>query len=125
MTNKQHIMKAMGWTDMQYAEIVMHSAEDWIRFHFLDEEIMLNVLTRSAMFWKWWKNQWEQRDARFIEVTGIDLIDFPVDKRMQQTINNEYYKLHDISRLIIRLNKLIAADCRRIIDEEVNNINKL
>ncbi len=118
-------MKAMGWTDMQYAEIVMHSAEDWIRFHFLDEEIMLNVLTRSAMFWKWWKNQWEQRDARFIEVTGIDLIDFPVDKRMQQTINNEYYKLHDISRLIIRLNKLIAADCRRIIDEEVNNINKL
>lgn len=119
MTNKQYILKALNWCEQKYGQVVMDTAIAWINLHFKGEHIMVDVLTRSPLFWKWWKNQWEQRDNRFVEVTAIDLLDYPINNELFEVINEEYCNLHDIYGLIIKPNKMVTKDCMRIIREEI------
>ena len=119
MTSKYYIQKALGWSDYKYGKVVMDSAIEWIKFHFKSEPIMLDVLTRSTVFWQWWKNQWEHRDKRFIEVTAIDLLDYPIAENIKEILNEDYAELHDIGRLIIKPNRMVTKDCMRIIKMEI------
>lgn len=59
-------MQALGITELQYGEMVMEGANRWMVRYFGTEQSIIDSFHHSKSFWKWWVNQWNNRDASFL-----------------------------------------------------------
>lgn len=63
--NKKQLFQILDLNDLQYGNMQFDLA-----YQYLEEVVgitdWVGELTSSKMFWKWWVNQWEIRDAHFL-----------------------------------------------------------
>lgn len=123
--NKKLICEALGLTEMQYCEMVMHFGQMWMHRYFGHEEIMINALNKSKNFWAWWLNQWNNRDADFIRLTNLNLIEMPLNGMVKQKAVELYDETHEASELKIRPNRFVIQEVGKLIKQEENNLKKL
>lgn len=116
MTNKESIIKALRITEMQYAETVEQFGYNWIKQRFCDMDVVVDGLSRSKMFWAWWKNQWEIRDEQFVRETNIALINEELKGQTLLVSRNLYVELHNPQTLKVKLNVFIRKELVDVVD---------
>ena len=65
-STKARIMALLNWSEVDYGNFQYETGLSYLRFYIPDDIEGIDMLTRSRIFWNWWKNHWLQRDAGFI-----------------------------------------------------------
>jgi hypothetical protein len=64
---KAKVCRELRWTDLQYNEYQLDKGHDYLMAYLKGDEYSVSVMERSAIFWKWWRNHWANRDEGFME----------------------------------------------------------
>lgn len=66
LTNQQRIIKLLGWDEMQYSQFVYDTGLRYLELYIPTDHAGIDALSRSKIFWAWWRNHWAARDAKFM-----------------------------------------------------------
>lgn len=61
--NKLKVMKLLHWDELQYHNLQFEAAYQYLENGMGMDSYWINALTRLPLFWKFWTNQWNIRDA--------------------------------------------------------------
>jgi hypothetical protein len=125
VSNKYIIMKATGLSEIQYAEMVMDYAQGWMNRYFSHVPITIDALNHSKHFWKWWTNQWENRDALFIKETQISFTDSLPDVTTRELTKWLYQSHHNPMDLLIVPNRFVVREVGGLIKKQEHLIKDL
>jgi hypothetical protein len=125
MENKEHIQRALGITADEYAVAVEQAGYQWIDRFFQNDQETVKIIASCAMFWKWWVNQWDIRDAEYIRMTSLDIIDTPLEGKYWQAAFEEWIEIHMVKKLQIIPNRMVIEELSRKIVEEENKLKTL
>ena len=64
---KQQIMELLQWKEQTYCDHQYNTGLQYLYLYIPGDPIGMEYLTRSKIFWNWWKNKWADRDLEFIE----------------------------------------------------------
>lgn len=112
---KRSVCELLNWTEMQYAEFVYHEGLAYLKAYLPGDAHAAGILERSPIFWAWWKNHWQNRDAAFLKHCRERAINFKTEL---------YNSLHDGAELAdsIYPNSVVLNESYALmITELVNN----
>lgn len=118
MTNQEHIQKALGISLDEYTIAVEQAGYEWINRYFNNDDEAVRIISSCKMFWLWWVNQWEIRDAEFVRMTGVDIIDTPLEGRYWQAAFEDWVDIHAVKKLSIIPNRLVIKELSKMIRAE-------
>lgn len=124
MTHKEQIQKSLGITTDEYTQAVEEAGYQWIARYFGNDADTSHLISTCRMFWLWWVNEWEIRDAEYIRVTSIDLLDAPLDGRYWQAAFKEWLEVHAVKNLTLRPNRWVRVEISKTIKEKTETIKK-
>jgi len=75
---KAQVCRILKWTELQYAEFQQETGIKYLRLYIPDDQAGADMLIRSRIYWQWWINHWQYRDASFLLATVETL---PVEDR--------------------------------------------
>lgn len=64
--NKQQVCKLLGWTLEQYTEYQELKGLEYLADQICGDVWGVNQVAQTPLFWRWWVNHWNTRDAEFI-----------------------------------------------------------
>lgn len=74
---KGSICEMLKCTDMQYGELQYEQGLKYLKHYLPSDDHSADSLSRSRVFWNWWKNHWTNRDESFKKL----ITDYPVRDR--------------------------------------------
>lgn len=123
--NKQLICRATGKDDAEYFDMVFGFAQLWMERYFGTEKIVINALNNSKSFWAWWINQWDNRNAEFVRLTSLDVIELPLTGITQAMAIELYDETHATNELCIVPNKFVVSEVSKLIKQEESKLKNL
>lgn len=66
LSQKEQVMSALQWSDLQYAEYQEQMGYLYLKSEFGSDSLYVAELPYSPEFWAWWKNHWSKRDQLFL-----------------------------------------------------------
>jgi hypothetical protein len=66
LTLKQQVCQLLQWADEDFAAFQYEMGLAYLKEYIPNDPHGADQLSRSKTFWNWWKNQWAQRDEKFI-----------------------------------------------------------
>lgn len=117
MKNKELIIKMLQVTEQEYCALVETFAFDWLLSRFTKLECVISELSKSKMFWEWWKNQWEIRDEKYIRDSNIALINDVLEGQTLTMARDLYSDTHNPSTLTVKFNVIIRKELIQIVDK--------
>lgn len=115
-TIQQQVIKLLGWTEQQYSNYVFETGFAYLNHYLPDEShYIITCMTRSMVFWNWWKLQWHFRDQVFTE---------SYYKLMRlDCVEDIYHDLHDAKTLASSIypNGVALEESYAIMINELNN----
>lgn len=111
--NKATVMAWLQWDELAYATFQYECGLAYLGHYITHDKWGQDMLQRSAIFWNWWKLQWDYRDTAFCdeEETGLML------RLGSKHCRSLYYHLHNPATL--------ASDIypnRVVLDESYNQM---
>lgn len=125
LQNKDFISKAFGMSELQYGQMVYDVAQVWINLFFGHDDLMPNILNRSPRFWAWWKNQWNNRDAEFVRLTNVNMIDERLQGTCLLSALELYNEIHQTGSRSIQPNRFVIEEVGAMIIEEEAKLIKI
>lgn len=127
--NRQAIVRALGISMEDYNTAVLNSGYAYIK-RFLresdpEEKLIMETLSRSGRFWKWWVNARDLRDDDFVRVTGINLLDKPLEGKVWKAAFDEYTQLNDPLMICERPNYLVIEEVAKLIQQEEQKLAEI
>lgn len=113
--NREVILRKLRITDLQYCEMVERGGYEWLRRYFSHVPDMIDICKYSAMFWKWWVNEWNLRDNRFLALNRFKIWPVHIEE-------SSYNFTHDIDGLGIRPNRFVIEEVNKIIKNQEEKI---
>ena len=131
MTNKQKnkeiICQAFGLTELSYGYIVMDAGYEWMHFYFINDAALIEATSKCVLFWSWWKNQWEIRDAAYLNYAPIEQLEWPLKGSVRRSAIEIYIEYHEPTKLNILPNVWVINEIKKMLTEEIqkerNKIN--
>lgn len=65
-STKARIMALLNWSEVDYGNFQYETGLLYLHAYIPDDIEGIDMLTRSRIFWNWWKNHWLQRDQDFL-----------------------------------------------------------
>lgn len=78
--NKQEVCKLLGWTMAQYVAYQQEKGLEYLADQVCGDLWSVNQVAKTPLFWRWWVNHWNARDAEFI----ADVRNWPIDWRTRK-----------------------------------------
>ncbi len=63
---KATVTELMKWREGEYASLQYETGLRYLSTYLEGDEHAESILSRSRIFWNWWKNHWTNRDAEFV-----------------------------------------------------------
>lgn len=92
---QRDVMKLLGWNEQQYATFIYDSGIAYLSYYIPDYPHVVSQITRSEIFWNWWKFHWEKRDKEFMDVCDTT----PCEEGSGNDLADIYQGLHDARTL--------------------------
>lgn len=73
---QKDVAALLGWGMQQYSQFVYDCGLAYLTFLAPNYPQVVAQITKSTVFWNWWKAHWELRDMQFIEI--IDEASCPI-----------------------------------------------
>lgn len=64
--NKQQVIRLLGWSELEYCNYQEEVGLQYMRKVLETDEQGISYLSKNELFWKWWVNHWNYRDAEFL-----------------------------------------------------------
>lgn len=109
--NRQLIQHIIGWSDLDYCEFQMEVGYEWVDANIPGDRWGRDILVKSEIFWKWWINQWNRRDAGFLEYYGRE---HTLSPTVIRTMREIYKSEHRLEKLNCYPNRIILEDTFKI-----------
>lgn len=124
MTNKELIIKALQITELEYCETVENYGYAWIKRYFNKDVIAIKALSECASFWKWWVNQWDNRNIEFIHKTHLNVLNDFTNNEVK-LLRYFFVEQHNVYSYFIIPNRFVINDLSALITKEVENLKEL
>lgn len=87
-TLQKEVAALLNWDMQQYSQFIEDCGIAYLEKYIPNYPQVVKQITRSKIFWNWWKAAWEKRDQQFVETIDLatDSIIDPVEI---------YTELHD------------------------------
>lgn len=69
--NQQQVCRLLGWTMEQYTEYQYEQGLVYLREKVCGDEWSVEKVSQSTMYWRWWVNHWNTRDAEFVTAARL------------------------------------------------------
>jgi len=109
-TNKQIICRILELSDQDYGNMVFEQAYAYMQKIIPTDHVGMDYLSKNALFWAWWENQWNRRDAIFINRWKLSTINYILQPPVLRSLKAEYYEAHDIETLNIYPNRIVMDE---------------
>jgi hypothetical protein len=109
--NTQFIIRKLGFTHLEYCEMVEHSGYVWLDKYFFHSPEIIQASSYSQLFWKWWVNEWNIRDDQFIRHVRF------CHPEVEQL--SFYLDIHSIRKLEIRPNRFAITEVNKILKQQI------
>ena len=63
---KRAIVGLLGCTEEQYTAFQYNEGRKYLKYYLNEDKPAADQLSRSRIFWNWWKNHWSNRDETFL-----------------------------------------------------------
>ncbi|SDG31742.1 hypothetical protein SAMN05421827_105115 [Pedobacter terrae] len=73
--NKQRVCQLLGWSLDDYTQYQENKGLEYLREVVCCDLWSVNNVAKAPLFWKWWVNHWNARDAEFV----ADASSWPLD----------------------------------------------
>jgi hypothetical protein len=73
---QKEVRAHLGWSALEHAEFIEQTGIAYLQALAPDYPQVVTQITKSQIFWNWWKAHWETRDIEFIE--SIDYEPSPI-----------------------------------------------
>ena len=93
----QKVLTALAWNEQQYAEFIYGCGLAYLNAFIKGYDIIISQISKSEIFWDWWKDHWENREKEFLEI----LETFPEDV---ESVSDLHKTLHDPYDLAAAMN---------------------
>ncbi len=123
MKSSERIQIVLGYSADEYARLVEEAGYGWVTRFTLNPDAH-TVYGRSAMFWKWWVNEWNLRDEQFLSDTGLRFADKPLTGYPLACALDIYVAFHNINKLDIVPNRWVHEEVARMIREMERELNE-
>jgi len=131
MKNKFRIINvALNLKAEDYNQMVYDRGLDWIKANLsLNDEEIMYVVSKSPMFWAWWKNQWEIRDEKFAFELSLTRHALPLDGAYLKVARELYVDAHALTNIKVKPNAHTIMDIgcllRQYTAKENENLKQL
>ena len=71
---KLGIMPLLDWSENEYQDFKMRGGCAFLQNYMPQQPEFIDELIETALFWRWWCNQWLIRDEVFLTTEGIAFI---------------------------------------------------
>lgn len=61
------VITALHWSEQQYTQFIYDCGLAYLNAFIKDYPAVKTQISKSEIFWDWWKTHWEQREKEFIE----------------------------------------------------------
>lgn len=65
---RQQIIKLLGWTELEYSSFIYETGLQYLELYIPTDRAGIDALSRSKIFWAWWRNHWAIRDRNYLEI---------------------------------------------------------
>jgi hypothetical protein len=84
---KARICRLLRWTEEQYFHFQYNSGLTYLE-HYVPDEHYAQEVSKSRIFWNWWKLQWMNRDEVFLEHISESSISVSTVEELYLEMNN-------------------------------------
>lgn len=120
---KRAIAALLECSEGQYAEFQYQSGLKYLKHYMSSDQHSADMLSRSKVFWSWWRNHWTNRDEHFLclaEKTPIRDRDIKIQLYTQYNDGKELAEsIHPNS---VVLNESYAEMIKQLITEEQQKV---
>lgn len=124
MTPSQLILKALNQTPEQMQELQKAQGITFLKRFTLNVDEFAEVAFESPVFQKYWKTQWQLRDANFVYQTNLYELKLPLDLYSLLYVVDLYLMAHSPKDLKITLSAPVVDDITRILTNYKLNLEK-
>lgn len=108
---RQKVMQLLDITELQYGSLVMDAAFAYLHQHMGDSPSK-NELSKTSLFWAWWRNHWHDVDMDFIQEV----------KHMSKAERNDWYAIvHDPATFNYTPQKSILQDACKTVKPQIKH----
>lgn len=63
----KEICRLLGWTELDYNTFMWQTGTEYLDYYLPNDNWGKQMLEQNKTYWNWWKNQWANRDAEFLQ----------------------------------------------------------
>lgn len=63
----KEICRLLGWTDLEYNTFMWETGVEYLNYYLPNDTWGKQMLEGNKTFWRWWINQFANRDAEFLQ----------------------------------------------------------
>jgi hypothetical protein len=127
--NRLLIYDALKFNESVYNQLVFDHGMQWVSKYFLNDSGIEYAVAKSVLFWKWWKNQWELRDAQFVFEANLKQQERPLNGDCLMIALELYYEAHNPTELNIHPNRFVLEEIKKnllaFMEEEKTRLKQL
>lgn len=123
--NTQQVQKVLGYTHTGYALMIEYAGYAWLDRYFATDAELKNVFVTSKMFWQWWVNHWDLRDAEFLKETSLRFMNEELDGDELQIALGFFVEKHCVKNLSIVPNYLVRQEVNGLLKKQREHLKNL
>lgn len=109
--NKQKVCQLLDWTDLDYAIYQEEKGLEYLEHVICCDAWSVNNVAKCKMFWRWFINHWNIRDAQFIGEYG----NYP-----RGLLKYKYEDLNDVESIKFYPHRVIMENTYQLMIDAVN-----
>jgi hypothetical protein len=63
---RQRINRLLGWSEDRFNNFYIDQAKEFLQLFLDGDKEVVQMVYTCNMFWKWWRNEWHQRDEVYL-----------------------------------------------------------
>lgn len=96
--HQSRVCDLLRWHPDTLSQYIFNKGIEYLTDYFINDDEAVSKISKQPSFWGWWKNEWNMRDAAY-----LDVVDGREDELSVLTMNKIYRSLHLTSILICEI----------------------
>lgn len=105
--NEQLLIRSMELTELEYNNLVMDVAYNYLDVNLGKDIFGKEVLLNSRSFWTWWKIQWDRRNRIFINETRLMEVVAIIQPDARNLLRELYFETHSPAEINVYPSRLV------------------
>lgn len=93
---KASVMALLNWDDLAYGRAQYEAGIAYLKLYLEGDEHAADQISRSRVYWAWWRNHWANRDEQFLAYCANTAL----DRVVMRELYADWHNPTDLARTI-------------------------